>query len=179
MSEHICTLATNEAQPAGLAIDMQATTHHARCDLRILQAYRRIARAIELQSKYLASEYQITAPQLLCLLALEEKGPLTGVALARTVFLSPSTMAGILERLEEKQLIIRHRNQQDRRLVKASITEKGRVVAANAPSPLQSRVAAALEQLPADELENMAHALEQFAELMETPHENSCDLRQQ
>ncbi len=54
-------------------------------DLRILQALRRIIRAVDIHSHKLSTQHKITGPQLACLMIIEEGGPLTSSNLAKKV----------------------------------------------------------------------------------------------
>jgi DNA-binding MarR family transcriptional regulator len=136
-------------------------------ELRILQSLRRIIRAVEIHSRKLSQKHQITGPQLACLLALQDTGALTTTGLAQKVYLSPSTIVGIVDRLEEKSLVSRQRSQKDRRQVEICITDKGRELAQNAPSPLQDSLAQALKELPELEQVSITLALEKVVDLME------------
>ena len=78
-------------------------------DLRILRALRRITRSIALHSRQLSAVSHITAPQLMCLRTVIANGPLTATAISREIHVSPSTVVGILDRLEDKGLIRRER----------------------------------------------------------------------
>jgi len=138
-----------------------------RFDLRVVQALRRIIRAVDLHSRKLSAVHQITGPQLVCLLSIDEFAPITLSALARTVHLSPSTVLGIVDRLEVKGLVRRERDLKDRRLVQISLTGPGRDLIANAPSPLQDTLAHAMSELPADQQATIAQSLERIVELME------------
>ena len=73
-------------------------------DLRILRALRQITRSIALHSRQLSAYSNITAPQLICLRTIIEKGPLTATAISREMHVSPSTVVGILDRLEWRYL---------------------------------------------------------------------------
>ncbi len=139
-------------------------------ELRILQALRRIMRAVEIHSHKLASQHNITGPQLACLLAVREEGPLSSGKLAKKVYLSPSTLVGIVDRLEEKQLVTRKRDNKDRRQVQISITPKGEELIAAAPSLLQETLANALVELPELEQVSITMALEKLVDLMEARH---------
>lgn len=134
-------------------------------ELRILQSLRRIIRAIETHSQTLSQQHRVTGPQLACLLALRGEGSTT-TKLAQTVYLSPSTVVGIVDRLEEKALVSRQRSSRDRRQVLISLTESGLQLAASAPSPLQQTLAAGLKQLPEAEQVGITLALEKVVELM-------------
>ena len=139
-------------------------------DLRILQALRRIIRAVDIHSHKLSTQHKITGPQLACLLTVKQGGPITSSKLAKTVYLSPSTVVGIIDRLEEKQLVVRNRSSQDRRQIHISITPQGEALVAAAPSLLQDRLAAALVELPEIEQVSITMALEKLVDLMEARH---------
>jgi len=124
-------------------------------DLRILRALRRIIQAVDIHSRKLASQYQITAPQLVTLLCVIEQGPITTSEIARQVHLSNSTVVGILDRLETKGLVFRERGTTDRQLGET------------APSPLQDVFAEALHKLPELEQTAIALSLERIVDLME------------
>lgn len=136
-------------------------------DLRILQSLRRIIRAVEIHSRKLAQKYRITGPQLGCLLAIREFGPVTTTRLAHQVYLSPSTVVGIIDRLEEKGLVARQRSRADRRQVQIGITGEGEKLAASAPSLLQDTLADALKKLPELEQVSITLSLEKVVDLME------------
>lgn len=141
-----------------------------RVDLRVLSAIRRIIHSVDLYSRELAARTRITAPQLVCLITLAERGEMTATTISREVFLSPSTVVGILDRLEEKGLVKRERMSKDRRVVIVSITEEGNKVASSAPSPLQNRLTEALSVLPLPEQIAIAKSLERVVNLMEAQH---------
>ena len=136
-------------------------------ELRILQSLRRIIRATEIHSQKLIQQHNITGPQLGCLLALIENGPLPTTVLAQKIYLSPSTVVGIVDRLEEKGLVIRQRSSRDRRQVQVAATEAGQALAAEAPSPLQESLAEALKELPELERVSITLSLEKVVDLME------------
>lgn len=137
-------------------------------DFRILQSLRRITRSVECYSKRLSSHYKITGPQLVCLLTIAEKAPITASKIAKEIHLSPSTVVGVLDRLEDKDLIERRRDQEDRRRVYISLTTKGKKAAHQAPAPLQSKLADSLLALSELEQSAIALALERVVGLMET-----------
>jgi DNA-binding MarR family transcriptional regulator len=92
---------------------------------------------------------------------------LTTTGLARTVFLSPSTVVGIVDRLEEKGLLTRLRSTGDRRQVQLCLTEEGHRLADHAPSPLQETLTESLKTLPPLELVSITLALDKLVSLME------------
>ncbi len=156
------------AEPLALTPSEQAPA--TRFDLRVFQALRRIIRAVDLHSRKLSTQHKITGPQLVCLLSVEEHEPVTPSAIARHVHLSPSTVVGILDRLEAKGLVSRERDLTDRRLVQISLTEEGNALVVSAPSPLQDTLAKAMNELPKAELSTIAESLDRIVEMMEVRH---------
>ena len=136
-------------------------------DLRVLTALRRIIRAIDMHSRQLTQQHQITIPQLVCLMALEGQGPLHVQALSKQVHLNPSTVVGILDRLEQKGHVERRRNNGDRRKVSVSITPVGKKLIDDAPPLLQQVLGDALHQLPELEQVAIAMSLERIVEMIE------------
>lgn len=148
-------------------IEMSDSKPNHNYELRILQSLRRIIRSVELYSKKLASSHKVTGPQLICLLTLKEKEPLTATQIGREVHLSPSTVVGVLERLEEKKMVERNRDSVDRRKVFVTLTDAGRQLIEAAPSPLQDRLSVALAALNELEQSTIALSLERIVQLME------------
>ncbi|MEZ6194571.1 MAG: MarR family transcriptional regulator [Planctomycetota bacterium] len=135
---------------------------------RVLESIRRITRAVELHSRRLMAVYRITGPQLGCLHEIAAAGELSPGVLARAVHLSPSTVIGILDRLEERGLVTRRRSASDRRVVRVALTAEGESFVSRAPSPLHDTLAAAMDELPESELAGIAGALERMASLMDS-----------
>ncbi len=136
-------------------------------DKRILRSLRRIIRAVELHSHKIARLYNITGPQLACMHTIIDNGPMTSATLSSHLVLSPSTIVGIIDRLQEKGWVTRHRSTTDRRRILLDVTESGREVVRDAPLPLQDILLHSLEE--ASELERVAVtlALEKVVDMLE------------
>ena len=76
-------------------------------------------------------------------------------------------MVGIVDRLEEKGLVLRERDTRDRRNVFVAVTEAGQQVLANAPSALPNGFDSLLGSLPETDRQALIVTLEQFASLLE------------
>jgi DNA-binding MarR family transcriptional regulator len=150
-----------------MTYNSENTEQNAQYDVRILQSLRKIIRAVDLHSRKLTKNHKITAPQLVCLLVAAEHGPLTVAGLAKYAHLSSSTVVGILDRLEEKQLVLRKRGIQDRRKVLVEATDLGRQYAKDAPSPLQDKLEDSLKQLSPLEQSTICLSLERIVTLMQ------------
>lgn len=170
--------ANEENGAGGLATQMVSpeAAPPARFELRILRALRRIIHSVDLYSKELAATNKVTAPQLICLLHVVNNGPVSATAIGREVHLSPSTMVGILDRLEEKGLVERQRSREDRRIVRVTATREGVELSRKAPSPLQQTLANSLAELPELEQATIALSLERIVALMEAPEVDAAPI---
>ncbi|MBW1720998.1 MAG: MarR family transcriptional regulator [Deltaproteobacteria bacterium] len=104
----------------------------------VLVALRRIIRAIDMHSRYLAKHFGLTGPQLLVINQLHKAGSLSGSDIARAVSLSQATVTGILDRLEKRGLIRKVRSDVDKRRVMVSLTSQGLKLLDQAPPLLQA-----------------------------------------
>ena len=123
----------------------------SRYEESILRSLRRISRAIDLHSKQLARQHELTGPQLVCLREIARAEGVTPSALARAVSLSQGTVTGIVDRLVARGLATRERSAGDRRQVLLRLTAAGRAAVAAAPSPLHEDFRARLARLPEGE----------------------------
>jgi DNA-binding MarR family transcriptional regulator len=138
----------------------------ATLDDQVVAALRRIARAIDLHSRELLQLCGLTAPQLLTMRALVRMEPITVTALAAAVSVSQATMTGILDRLEQQELLARVRDRDDRRSTLVSSTEAGKQFLASAPSILQDRFRSELAELESWEQTAMLATLQRIAAMM-------------
>ncbi|MDF7807215.1 MarR family transcriptional regulator [Pontiellaceae bacterium B12219] len=138
--------------------------------IRVLKSLRRIIRSVDIHSKKLNHEYNITAPQMICLYSLQKHGVMTQSDLAKDVDLGMSTVNGIIDRLEAKSWIRRERDAKDRRKVFLELTESGVMQANEAPALLQDQLSNALQALPELEQAAIALSLERIVELMGAGH---------
>lgn len=135
-------------------------------DIRLMRSIRRIIRAVDLHSKALKQRTDFTTPQLVCLTALAQKGPITLKGLSEAIDLSPSTTLGIVDRLQAKGLVERRRGDRDRRQVMLSITEAGQGSLLAAPYPLQHKLLDRFRGLSELEQSTLTLGLERLVELL-------------
>ncbi|NQV38795.1 MAG: MarR family transcriptional regulator [Candidatus Marinimicrobia bacterium] len=135
-------------------------------DLQILQALRQIIRSIDIHSRKLKATHNTTAPQLICLGIIVNSGSSTVTKIAKQAYLSPSTVVGILDRLEHEGYIVRERDVNDRRNWNAIATIDGKALLKKVPSPLQEDLLKALQELPDHEQANITASLLKIVNLM-------------
>ncbi|MFZ7112328.1 MAG: MarR family winged helix-turn-helix transcriptional regulator [Desulfatiglandales bacterium] len=135
--------------------------------LRIVFAIRRLMQAEELYTKELNKKYQVSTPQLNCLLTLYEYGSLPPSRIADYIMVKSSTITGIVDRLEQKGLVSRHRDSPDRRVITIELTEAGRKLAENAPPPIQQKIVEGLKRLSEDEVNQIVFGLTKLTDLLD------------
>ena len=133
----------------------------------IMWLIRRRMQAAELYTKELDKKYNVSTPQLSCLLALRDYGPLPPSQIAKYIMVNSSTVTGIIDRLEQKGFVERSRTSPDRRVITISLTEKGKDLTQNAPPPLQKKMVEGLMKLPAREIKQIAQALRKLTSLLD------------
>jgi DNA-binding MarR family transcriptional regulator len=135
-------------------------------DEQIIVALRRISQAIDTYSRYLWQEHGLTSPQLGALRELKRHTDVTPGRLAELLHVTPQTMAGIVNRLLQRGLISRQRDERDRRSYMIHITDEGLRLADAAPSLLRDRFCSELANLEQWEQTQMLATLQRIAEMM-------------
>lgn len=134
---------------------------------QMLTNLRRIVRATDLHSKAIASEYGITVPQLILLRKLKEGGSTSVGSLAEQVYLSHATVTSIVHRLENRNMIERKRDENDRRVVLVQLTRRGEEKLAESPPLLQEDFVERFQQLEEWERLFLLTALERVASMLD------------
>jgi MarR family transcriptional regulator, organic hydroperoxide resistance regulator len=128
---------------------------------------RRIFQVVNEQSKKIEQESGLTGPQLWTIKVMADTGPVKISELARRMYLHPATVGGILDRLEVKELILRTRSRQDRRVVRVTLTSQGNNLVASSPEVVQGVLVTGLVRLPVERLENIAAGLEDIVHILD------------
>ena len=136
-------------------------------DLQVLQSLRRLIRAADIFSRRLIKQHKVTGPQLMCLHKLLEHDGLTVSELSKAIYLSPSTVVGILDRLERQLLVTRIRSSTDRRKVLLHVTQEGRDLVVDAPSPLQEALQNGLSKLDTAKQKEIADNISSLVMMLE------------
>ncbi|WP_461480448.1 MarR family winged helix-turn-helix transcriptional regulator [Porticoccus sp.] len=137
---------------------------------QVLIALRRVIRATDLYSKHLAKTSGLTAPQILLLQAIRDRGQVTIGELAGDISLSQATVTTIIDRLEKRGLVYRERSTADKRKVHAHLTERAVEVLRHAPKPLQEHFARQFEALQEWEQSMILSSLQRVAGMMDAQH---------
>ena len=133
----------------------------------IMQSLRRIFKAIQDYFQEICKKYGITGPQLWALKTVAANGSLSLGELSKKMYLHPSTISGVVDRLEKKGFVVRDRGQEDRRVVKVQLTPQGKRIVAKAPNPIQGKMIYGLNRLKKRELTSIYDAVKELVEIVE------------
>lgn len=133
-----------------------------------LIAIRRIVRAAEFAARDLSRTAGLTASQMVVLQIIARTGAegAGAGAIAEAARLSQATVTALLDKLEDRRLVVRGRSAEDRRRVVVVLTDAGRNMLSTTPDVLQNRFAAGFERLEDWEQAGIVSALERVALLL-------------
>jgi MarR family 2-MHQ and catechol resistance regulon transcriptional repressor len=92
--------------------------------ISLARCYATYARAISCK----VQEYGLTPPQFGIMEALHHLGPLSLGELADKLLVTGGNVTYVMDRLEEQELVYRERSPQDRRIIQAKLTPKGKAL---------------------------------------------------
>lgn len=133
----------------------------------VLIALRKVIRATDLHSKYLAKNTGLTTAQLLILQSIQNMGEVSIGEISKKISLSQATVTSILDRLVDKGLVYRERSTEDKRKVHAYLTEDAVALIKDAPAPLQKQFTKQFEALNEWEQSMMISSLQRIAQMMD------------
>jgi DNA-binding MarR family transcriptional regulator len=123
-----------------------------------------IDHALKLRSKHLEAQLGVTGPQRLVIRMLGRFDRLSAGELASVLHMHPSTLTGILRRLERRKVLRRQADPEDGRRTLLSLTERGRNIDVPKEETVEWAVRKVLGKLSANQV---AAAREAFAALAE------------
>ncbi len=134
-------------------------------ELPLFQALRRLQQAGEVHAKRVSKFGGLTPMHLLILQVLAGEKRLTASDLSGRVSLTAATLSGMLDRLEERGLLQRQRDDQDRRKQWLLLSEPGLALVQQAPSLLPPEFVARFAGLEEWERHSLTAALLRAAQL--------------
>lgn len=133
----------------------------------IMQSLRRIFKAIQDYSHEVSGKFGITGPQLWALKTISQNESLSLSDLSKKMYLHPSTITGLIDRLEKKGYVTRNRDQADRRVISVQLTSKGKSLTRKAPNPVQGKMVYGLRELKRERLDLIYESVQKLVEIME------------
>jgi DNA-binding MarR family transcriptional regulator len=139
----------------------------------VVQVLRRLFKAIHEYSKAIYKKTGLSGPQVWALTILEEHAEISASELAVRMFVHPSTVTGIIDRLARRRAIRRIVDAKDRRGVRLSLTPLGRKILKRTPPPVQVGLARAIKSLPPRRLRELRLSLVRIARETEADRMNA------
>jgi DNA-binding MarR family transcriptional regulator len=119
--------------------------------LEFMQVLWRVVHGLEQRSKRMAATTGITGPQRLVVRLVGLNPGMSAAELAPVLHLHPSTVTGLLRRLEGRGLLVRETHAADRRRAVLTLSAKGRQINRTKTGTAESNVGRALQRLPAED----------------------------
>lgn len=93
--------------------------------VEIEENFRWVCGKIKKKGREILSDFEITPPQFEALQHLIKEGELTIGELSGKMFLACSTVTDLLDRMERNELVMRVKDEKDRRIVRIRVLDKG------------------------------------------------------
>jgi DNA-binding MarR family transcriptional regulator len=134
----------------------------------IVGSIRKLVRAVYLDSQKMSRQFGLTGQQSLVMRLLLNNGSMSSADLSRLMYVTPSNMTGIIDRLEKKDLIERVRKEGDRRVALITLTASGKTMSERIPDPIEQKIISELADLEMDHVQLLAMAMNQILNLIDT-----------
>ena len=142
----------------------------------IVSAIRKFVRAVSLDSFKMSRQYGLTGPQSSVLRTLIKEGPLSSASLSRRLYVTPSNITGIIDRLEKKGLVERIRKKEDRRIALITLTEEGTDLSNSLPDPIEKKLIYELGDLEPEHVRLLSLAMNQILNLIDTKEVDNASI---
>ena len=133
----------------------------------IVGSIRKLVRAVYLDSQKISRQFGLTGQQSQVLRLLLNGGSMSSADLSRLMYVTPSNMTGIIDRLERKGLVERIRKEGDRRVALINLTEAGKKLGKDIPDPIEKRLINELIDLDKDHVQFISMAMNQILDLID------------
>ncbi len=133
----------------------------------IVRSIRKLVRAVSLDAQKISKRFGLTGPQSGVLRNLVNNGSMSSADLSRMMFVTPSNITGIIDRLEKKDLVKRVKKAGDRRVALIALTEAGEALSKSLPDPIEKKFLEELADLDTDGVRILSAAMHQILNLMD------------
>lgn len=123
---------------------------------------RYISGIIKQKGREILNSYTITPPQFIALQWLFEHGDMTIGDLSNKMYLAFSTTTDLVDRMEKNELVVRIREEQDRRVVRIKLLKEGERIIEEVIRKRQDYLQNVLSEFKEDEVEQFAFLLEKL-----------------
>lgn len=131
---------------------------------------RTVSSIIKRRGRDILSNFDITPPQFNALLILRNHGNLTIGELGEKMYLACSTATDLIDRMERNGLVERRRDQNDRRVIRLHVKEKGMEMVQAVMAARKRYLSGILDQISEEEILVMINGMRHLQELMTGAH---------
>lgn len=132
----------------------------------IEKSLRQIDYIVRKKGREILKDNYLTAPQFIALQRIISKGDLTIGELSTEMSLACSTITDLIDRMEKNQLVTRFKDENDRRVVRIRVEEKGNKVVEDVLNRRKDYISKVLESFNKEEKELLAQNLMKLYEVM-------------
>ena len=115
--------------------------------LETLKKLRIVIRAAQRHSAWIEKQCGVSGAQLWIMQELQETPGLRVGEIANRLAIHQTTVSNLLESLERRQYVVKHRDPQDQRAVRLELSPEGRDLLQQAPKPARGLLPEALRQM--------------------------------
>lgn len=123
---------------------------------------RYISGIIKQKGREILNSYTITPPQFIALQWLFEHGDMTIGDLSNKMYLAFSTTTDLVDRMEKNELVVRIREEQDRRVVRIKLLKEGERIIEEVIEKRQDYLQNVLTEFSEEEVEQFSFLLEKL-----------------
>ncbi|MDN4493602.1 MarR family winged helix-turn-helix transcriptional regulator [Ureibacillus aquaedulcis] len=125
-----------------------------------------ISHLIKQKGREILSNYTITPPQFVALQWLHESGDMTIGELSNKMYLAFSTTTDLVDRMEKNELVVRIRDEQDRRVVHIHLLQEGERIIEEVIEKRQNYLQDVLVDFDEAEVESLSKLLNKLHQQM-------------
>ncbi|MFS8513790.1 MAG: MarR family transcriptional regulator [Planifilum fulgidum] len=127
---------------------------------------REMSLLIKRKGREILNHFPITPPQFTALLWLDEEGDMTIGELSQKMYLACSTMTDLIDRMEKNGVVMRVRDERDRRVVRVRMLERGKVIIQDVMKARREYLAEILSTFSPEEVASIRRHLSMLYERM-------------
>jgi MarR family transcriptional regulator, organic hydroperoxide resistance regulator len=147
-----------------LALGPASASRPAGETLRFMQKLWHLAHALQVRSRRMMQDLGVTGPQRLVVRVIGQSPGVGPRELATTLGLHPSTLTGVLSRLERDGLLDRCADPADRRRARLWLTRAGRKIDRERQGTVEAAVRRALARADRETIERTEHMIRLLVE---------------
>lgn len=141
---------------------MTPSNHNEASIRQLVGSLRLLVRALYLDSSKMSRVYGLTSAQSGVVRTIFKNGPVSSAELSRKLYVTPSNITGIIDRLVKKALVERIPQANDRRVVRIHLTEQGHALGEILPDPIEKKLIAGLAGLPPEHIRLLRDMIRQL-----------------